>query len=53
MHITSIPFKEVPQFSDKDIRYTTGDQELNDFIEHAFEYNAFKDVIEKRKQPKK
>ena len=45
MHITRIPFAEVPQFSARDVAYATGDERLRPFYKYPVALEAFSDVF--------
>jgi len=45
MHITRIPFAEVPQFSQRDVAYATGAADLKPFFKYPVTLEAFADVM--------
>ncbi len=52
MHVQRIPFKQVPQFSFKDVAYATADERLRPFYKYAVDLESFAQVIEDKKKDK-
>ena len=47
---TSIPFKDIPHFSDRDQAYTTRPDSFKDFVHFLPDLDAFAEVIQDRQQ---
>ncbi|TXF85686.1 bacillithiol biosynthesis cysteine-adding enzyme BshC [Neolewinella aurantiaca] len=45
MHIDRIPFPDVPQFSQRDVAYATGAENLKPFFKYPVSLEAFEDVM--------
>ncbi len=50
MHIQRIPFQQIPQFSNKDIAYSTGNPALRPFYQYEVSLEAFRQIIEDKKK---
>ena len=50
MTIERIPYAEVPQFSDRDVAYASGREDLRPFYTYPVTIDAFADVLEQRSQ---
>ena len=50
LSITKVPFAKIPQFSARDVAYTTGDERLRPFYAHFPDYDSFERVMAERKK---
>lgn len=50
MTVDRIPFTDVPQFSDRDVAYATGREDLRDFYRYPASLEAFAEVIADKQQ---
>ena len=46
MHVSRVPFPDVPQFSDKDVAYATADPRLRPFYKYDVDPGAFEQVMQ-------
>ncbi|MEM9991340.1 MAG: bacillithiol biosynthesis cysteine-adding enzyme BshC, partial [Bacteroidota bacterium] len=52
MKIVQVPFKDVPQFSERDKAYTTSSEMLRPFYAHEVHLEAFQEVIARKQKAK-